>query len=348
MQAETSRALIQVAPPGTGGVFDYLHCLKAEWAAHGVASHVLALSKEQARQRPLAAQVHDLAGESACTVVLHFSGYGYGQRGLCFWLLDALQDLRAKRGLSLRLVVVFHELFATGEPPWRSAFWLSRLQAVIAARMAGLADAVWTNTEQHARWLRQAVGPSVEVRVRPVFSNVGQLEAPLGVRARKPQAVVFGSSSTRQRVFDAMKGRRQVLYGLGVESLVEVGSGGPSSQHDAGLPCHFLGRLDTPDLSRLLRLSRFGLLDYPPQFLGKSGVFAAYASHGCVVLDTSRPGPDTDGLVAGQHYLPVPPAATATPGMAELETRAAALARWYAAHSLPRQARELLALAGVT
>jgi hypothetical protein len=336
--------LIQVTPPGHGGVSDYAQCLQDEWRAQGHASSVIALSKELAAERSLRARVgNQLDGRPArtCSVVLHFSGYGYGRRGLCFWLLDEIKALRRD---GVRLVVVFHELFASG-PPWRSAFWVSRLQALIAARLARHADALWTNTEHHANWLRRIVDPRIRVCVRPVFSNVGELEAPPGVQARKPQAVVFGSASTRQRVFDALHGRSDALRRLGVERLIEVGSGNPSRQQPGGLPSHFLGRLDVADLGKLLRLSRFGLLDYPPQYLGKSGVFAAYASHACVVINTCQPGPATDGLMADRHYLLVPTHAGTQLDQASLEVRAAALTRWYSPHSLPRQARELLALA---
>ena len=341
---DTDLLLIQVTPPGHGGVSDYAQCLQEEWLAQGQASSVIALSKELAAERSLRARIGDqLGGRPAhtCSLVLHFSGYGYGRRGLCFWLLDEIAALRRD---GVRLVVVFHELFASG-PPWRSAFWVSRLQALIAARLARHADAVWTNTEHHANWLRRVVDSRIRVRVRPVFSNVGELATPPGAQARRPQAVVFGSASTRQRVFDALRGRSDALRRLGIERLVEVGSGNPSRQEPAGLPSHFLGRLDVADLGQLLRLSRFGLLDYPPQYLGKSGVFAAYASHACVVLNTCRPGPATDGLMADRHYLLVPAPAGTQLGEASLEARATALTRWYSPHSLPRQARQLLILA---
>ena len=207
MRAEPAHAhplLVQVLPPGQGGVFDYMQCLKTEWSALGVTSHAISLSKELARQRSLADRIDDHAADvlQPCSVVLHFSGYGYGQRGLCFWLLDELRALRARGRGGLRLVVVFHELFATG-PPWRSAFWLSQVQALIARRLARMSDALWTNTNQHARWLRAAVGSSRQIVVRPVFSNIGEPLASPPTTGRRPTAVVFGSASTRQRAFDA-------------------------------------------------------------------------------------------------------------------------------------------------
>ena len=338
--------LVQVLPQGQGGVFDYMQCLKTEWSALGVASHAISLSKELARQRSLADRIDDHAADvlQPCSVVLHFSGYGYGQRGLCFWLLDELRALRARGRGGLRLVVVFHELFATG-PPWRSAFWLSQVQALIARRLARMSDALWTNTNQHARWLREAGGSSRQIVVRPVFSNIGEPLASPPTTGRRPTAVVFGSASTRQRAFDALRGHETTLRRLGIEELVEAGNGAMSKGTPTAIACRHAGRLDPPELRQLLLDSRFGLLDYPSTFLGKSGVFAACAAHGCVVIDTSPPGPDTDGLVAGTDYLSLPAMAGALSLPAAHAAMAARLMHWYADHRLAGQARDLLALA---
>lgn len=345
MQTETTFDLVQLAPPGQGGVFDYLQCLQTEWATRGVRSQVLNLSKALADERSLVDRIDRSVGEKPCSIVLHFSGYGYGRRGLCFWLLDELTALKAKRREKLRLVVIFHELFATGEPPWRSAFWLSGLQALIATRLARMADAVWTNTAQHAGWLRETVDTTTPVHVRPVFSNVGEPVCVPALAQREAQALVFGSPSTRQRAIDGLRGQVSALQGLGITSLIEVGGGGPSTSLPTALPCHHAGRLDPDALSLLLQRSRFGLLDYPPQFLGKSGVFAAYAAHGCVVLNTCKKGTDTDALAAGHDYLVLPDSVNVARDLAANEARTARLSNWYAGHRLSQQAHELLALA---
>jgi len=353
MRPDTQPALFQVVPPGPGGVFDYLQCLKAEWEAQGQASHVIALSKELARQRSLADRVGDALPKPGrqngrpCSVVLHFSGYGYGERGVCFWLLDELQALQARYRSAVRLVVVFHELFASG-PPWRSAFWVSALQERIAVRLAAMADAIWTNTEQHASWLKTKTRPGIPLQVRPVFSNVGEPATVPPASERAAGAVVFGLASTRQRVFDALSGREAQLRRLGVQELIEIGNGPASSGNSTTLPRRHLGRLEQRELSQLLQASRFGLLDYPSRYLGKSGVFAAYVAHGCVVLDVSSPGPDTDGLVGGINYLCLP--AMAEPVDADFSAVAQnAIAtqgrHWYSTHGLGRQATELLDMA---
>jgi hypothetical protein len=340
--------LIQIVPPGEGGVFDYAQCLQAQWALQGVASKILPLSAELAQQTPLTEHIGGcLAVPVSQTlqphcVVLHYSGYGYARRGLCFWLIDVLRALRARHGSRLRLVIVFHELFASG-PPWRSAFWLSPAQALIAARLARLSDAIWTNTEQHAQWLHSVVNVGQAVRVKPVFSNIGEPdELPLASQ-RRPVAVVFGSQSTRQRAFDALRGEEAKLQRLGIEELIEVGGGAVT--REIAMPCRRTGRLAVPELRDLLLQSRFGLLDYPSQFLCKSGVFAAYAAHGSVVLDTCRPGPDTDRLVAGVDYINLATLSEVVANPTSHDTMAMRTAHWYAGHRLSDQARELLALA---
>ena len=330
--------IVQVCPSGAGGVRDYADCLARTWAAPGLGTLLIEGTREHFRPRLEALLRADADGPPLC-VVLHFSGYGYAPRGVCGWLADDLAQLRTTHGARLRLVVVFHELFASGAP-WRSAFWLSPLQSQVARRLARLADSLWTNTEHHARWLRSVVGDAVTLQVRQVFSNVGEPAQTAAWPRRAPRAVVFGSAATRARAFGALRPHANVLARLGVQEIVEAGDGGSQAGTFSGLTTRHLGRLAPTTLSTLLAGSRFGLLDYPARLLGKSGVFAAYAAHGCATLNSFAPGGDTDGLRAGEHYVNLR-APFAFDGHA-LDAMARTLHRWYAGHSLALQARELL------
>ncbi|MBY0468313.1 MAG: hypothetical protein K2Q07_04990 [Burkholderiaceae bacterium] len=345
--------LVQVMPPGDGGVRDYVDGLQAEWQRGGTPSTVIELSKALARTQPLVEQIEALMARrghasSRLSVVLHYSGYGYGHRGLCFWLLDQIRHLRTRHRDALRLVVVFHELYASG-PPWRSAFWLTSIQAGLAARLATTADALWTNSALHAQWLRTKVAAGTPLQVRPVFSNIGEPDHLPAWTTRRPEAVVFGSASTRQRAFDALRGHDAVLQGLGIDTLVEVGSG-TTAGSATRLKRRQVGRLDTAALGQLLLTSQLGVLDYPSALLGKSGVLAAYAAHGCAVLNTRPAGADTDSLIAGRDYLTLQQGRLASdapacsmPGdrLAALATR---LSSWYAGHPLAGQAHDLLTM----
>ena len=340
------RLVVQWIAAGSGGVRDYAESLGAQWDKRGLKSALVALGEEDIRKLPLARRLEQLTpgGRTKCTVLLHFSGYGFQRRGLCFWLVRELEATRRLLGSHVRIVTVFHELFASG-PPWRSAFWLSAIQSGIAAQIARLSDAIWTNTQHHAQWLREHVAPSTPIEVKPVFSNVGEPDPHTASQAtRVSRIVVFGSASTRQRAFDGLRGHEAFVQRLGVHEIVEVGTG---LTHVPGLPqpIRRVGRLAPVELSELLLGSRFGLIDYPPQYLGKSGVFAAYAAHGCVVINTAPRGNNHDGLVGGRDYHSlVEPGRTVHSAFDGPPGTVPSLVHWYSAHRLDIQASEIFAL----
>lgn len=336
----TSRVLVQLVAPGAGGVRDFAEGLRLSWQGHGSPTQVLELSQADARQSALAdrlRRVTSAAGAAGApmTLLVHFSGYGYHPRGLCGWLVSAVQAARQAWGTDLRVVTYFHELFATG-PPWRSAFWLAGAQAHIARRLAQASDALWTNSSHHALWLRGQVGAGMPIQVQPVFSTVGEPEHVPAFAARRRQLVVFGSASTRARALQGLPRHARLLRAAGIEELLEVGSGAAGQWSDPALRHRHLGRMDEPALRELLQDSAYSLIDYPSVHLAKSTVYACYAVHGCVVLNTAEPGPDADGLAAGLHYqtLGQPP----TRWQHQPQQMVDAARAWYAPHCLPRQA----------
>ena len=335
-----SRTLIQVVAPGSGGVRDYMECLRGQWKSTGIESHVIAMSESDARQQSLADRLRRIveAEGRPCSLILHFSGYGFQKRGLCFWLLREIENSRRVLGHQMRLVTMFHELFASG-PPWRSAFWLSSMQAWIARRIARASDALWTNTELHARWLRQQVEASASIEVQPVFSNIGEPNVAAPAMVRTLRLVVFGAPSTRSRALKLLPRHAARLRSQGITEVVEVGSGPAFPWVDEALSHRFIGRLEVAQVNELLQDSAYGLIDYPPKYLGKSSVFAAYAVHGCVTLNTADPTPDNDGLRCDRHFSALP-SAREIPQDAVARQRVCDAARmWYEQHSLARQAQ---------
>ncbi len=334
------RCLIQLMPPGSGGVRDYLECLRTEWAAVGLTSHVVSLGEADAKQRSLAERLREIIEVEGrpCAVVLHFSGYGFDPRGLCLWLVREVESARQELGDRLHLVTMFHELYASG-PPWGSAFWLSPVQAWIARRVARLSDVLWTNTELHGRWLRRQVGESVAIEVHPVFSTVGEPAETPPAHGRLPRLIVFGSPSTRRRALERLPQHAAHLHRQGITEVVEVGSGAATPWPECALKVRFVGRLDIAELRELLETSAWGLIDYPPKYLGKSTVFAAYAVHGCVSLNTADAGADSDGLQDGRHFVTLAPHADIANTAQVRQTIATAAREWYAQHMTARQAQ---------
>ena len=331
--------IVQLIAPVSGGVRDHAQALQAAWAAQGLPSALIDHDRARRRTEPLAGRLQALG---ARRLLVHFSGYGYHPRGLSGWLADELQAVRALPGGGPRVLSFFHELFAEGAPPWRSAFWLAPAQARAAARLARLSDVVVTNAERHAAWLRRH---HAQVAVpRPVFSNVGEPVAPAPAEGRAPLLVVFGGEGTRRRALALLQRHAETLRAWGLQEVVEVGSGAPWAGPPLPLAHRFAGRLGEAELAALLARAAWGLIAYPSDLLAKSSVYAAYAAHGCVVLNAEPPRGDADGLQAGRHYLALEQGPGAAPGAARRQALAEANRAWYEGHAIAPQAAALRAL----
>jgi hypothetical protein len=337
-------------PPLVDGLGDYAVELGTALAAHhgfsveylvtdpawrpgpddGLARRVERLARPSAIA--LVAQLQELAQDGPFVVLLHYVGYAYQPRGCPAWLVDGLTGWR--RGVTRerrRLVVMFHELFASG-PPWSSAFWLSFTQRRLSARLARLSDALFTNSERYARWLAR-LRPEVRESIWPVLSNVGELPR-LPERAGRERALaVFGLAAKRALVY--RDDREQLLAacaGLGITRLHDIGPrlAGDFLPGIPGVEAIAHGPLPKPEVSALLARCAAGFIDNGDGALGKSGVFAAFCSHGVTPIACKR-YPDEDGLVAGVHYL--------TPRGRLDEAAAARVAAaahaWYGGHGRP-------------
>jgi len=339
---------IQITSERSGGVRDHARCLHEAWTARGQPCQLWTLGRPQPGVPTLATrlrQAQAAAGAGRLELLLHVSVYEYGNRGLCGWLAEAVHAARHELGASLHLVLMFHELFASG-PPWRSAFWLGPVQAAVLRRLARLADGVATNTAHHAAWLvRQGLQTQQPLALMPVFSSLGEPEArqlaPLAQRRR--QCVLLGTEGTRQRAVQALQHRaqaRQALQALGALELLEIGPGASVAPRQPLFQGAWrsLGLCSQPELSQCLAESAFGLIEYPDLHLAKSSVLAAYAAHACAVLNLGRGTRAADGLQPGVHYLAasVPCAPGGGPAA---QAVAQALHRWYGQHPLGRQER---------
>ena len=217
--------------------------------------------------------------ERAC-VLLHYVGYGYQRRGCPLWLVRALRRLRSKRR-ELRLVTMFHELYATSRKPWTSVFWLSPAQRYVAARLARLSDGLMANLASSAGWLRGQVNGQ-PVRFSPTFSNVGEPEALPDDGEREPHAVAFGAASRRSALYEQHGAAlSQALKRIGVEKIVDIGPPvSETSLRSLTLPVERAGFLPAEEVSRRMKRTSVGVLRYDLNCMTKSGIVASYAAHG--------------------------------------------------------------------
>jgi hypothetical protein len=354
-----ARTLIQVVPRWTkepNGVVDYAVSLARALRARGIESVFVSgtpvagmmtssegwkvVSVSGRRAADLAVTLERLTGSiQAAAVLLHFSGYGYQKRGIPIWLLRGFERFRRGSG-EVPLLIIFHELYASGRL-WQSSFWLSPIQKLIARRFLKLSTGVIATTELCADRLRDWNGDS-QISSMPVFSNVGEPGCGLPASARPATAVVFGLAGVEERLFGSYRHQVERLVGvMGVERIIDIGPRFLSQpSHLAGVPVIAKGALPAAVVSELLQKARFGLVAYPFDALGKSGVFASYAAHGTVPIVFPERRGFFDGLEVGRHFLDGSEINNSLDAD-RLDRVQRAVFGWYAAHSLHAQARLL-------
>jgi hypothetical protein len=325
--------IIQIVPhlpPPYEGLGGNALALAGGLAEHfGVASSFVAARTLPARRAADLIAALEAAGDR---VILHYAGYGYQRRGCPVWLVRGVLGWR-RRGTGRRLITLFHEVAASG-PPWRSSFWLRPLQRRLAAALSRGSDGLVTPLPLYAGLLRRwAAGR--EVTVLPVVSNVGEPAAvpPLGERERR--IVVFGGSGVRQRAYGPyLPVLAEAVRILGATEVLDVGSPLPLPATAGGVPVRALGALPAAEVSGLLLGSAAGFMVYPPTFLSKSGIFAAYCAHGTLPVCASDGRQSGDGAPSpGRHYWD---GSAASAG--DFQAVADAARAWYLEHSGERQA----------
>lgn len=276
------------------------------------------------------ALVHDVQGDvgSIDAVLLHLSLYGYQKRGVPFWLGRAMRGLRAWPA-SPALVLMVHELAASG-PPHTSAFWLRPLQERILRQLARCADAIITNRGRYAAWLdavhRPAGNPAT---VLPVFSNLGESPPSNDDEGRWRHMLVFAStvSAPQIPVLEAL------VTGLNTSQLTWIGENPPPA-FPSGVTVRHVPFLPSTGADACFQEHGVAFTGYHHDYLAKSGLFAAFASHRMAVILPAAVDELPDGLRCGLHFLALP-TLPEPPGLSgKLSQVAARLHEWYQGHDL--------------
>jgi len=200
---------------------------------------------------------------------------------------------------SICLIGIFHELFASNRV-WNSSFWLSPAQRYIARELWRLCDYGLTTNDAYA----------------------GHLAAwrPITQKQLRESAAVTNA--------------------LSIQNVIDIGARVMSVPPRLGhAVVTSMGPLSGCLVSRHLLACRYGLLNYDVGRLGKSGVFAAFASHGVIPICIGSRAVPTDGLEEGRHFLRWP-FEQAPPNLSEIQRE---LVCWYQKHSVAEHA-DLLSL----
>lgn len=286
--------IVQVVPQTRtrhDGVSAFAVALAESLGRSGVASELTEAFAEGPESSAAAARSPALRALTPRDAVLvHYVGYGYHPRGVPRALVDLVRDLRASQGPGA-VGVAFHEIYASG-PPWRSSFWLLPLQRRIARRLLRLAGSASTSLPLY-RDLLFRLARERQVELLPIPSTVGEPAEIPGWAERRNAIVVFGTRAVRARAW--LQERRALAAAVaasGAEEVVDIGDGDVAPDAIGGVPVIRRGRLPAEEVGSVLLAARCGFLAYPPDFLGKSTVFAGYAAHGlaAVVAWTGRQG----------------------------------------------------------
>ncbi len=329
------------APGAMDGVGDYARELaRGLREQHGIGSAFVARETESRYEidsfRIFPLQEFSQArvsGETCDGIILHYVNYGFQKRGVPVTLVEFLKQLRRDCGGAL--LVIFHELFASG-PPWRSEFWLRGLQKKIARDLAQLADARVVSCESMRRQLERLSADNSAI-VQPVTSTWGEPaldEAQL--RERDPHCwLICGGTGLVERSLRSFL-KLAIPPEIAPRKLFVIG--GANNPHVRALlnapsvfSSEYFPAIAPGAAAPIFADSAFAWMDYfsspnvPADVLLKSSTFLGLCAHGVVPVL-----PIVSGEISvDEDALPVPFPATKTPAPIERGEAAVGAHRWY-------------------
>jgi hypothetical protein len=348
-------SVLQLLPraPGTfDGVGDYAHALARGLRDRHNINSVFVARETQSKDEIGSFRIFPLqevprarvANETCDGIILHYVNYGFQKRGVPVTLVSFLKSLRREYGGAL--LVIFHELFASG-PPWRSEFWLQPLQKKIARDLARLADTRVVSCESMRDQLEK-LSPDSDAIVQPVTSTWGEpaLDDPQ-LRERDPHCWVIcgGTALVERSLCSFLKASISNEFAPG--KLFVIG-GAPNSHvrallNAAKFNSEYFPAISVDEAAPMFRAAAFGWLDYfdsdnvAADVLLKSSTFNALCAHGVITVMPFVTGEiSIDG-----DALPVPFAASNIP--AERAAAAVATYEWYHRHATSRALTEMIA-----
>ena len=269
-------------------------------------------------------QALDCAG--ATNVLLHYAGRAYQRFGCPIWLPRVLGNWKA-RFPNGRLTIFFHEV--PGELPLRSRhFFLGKINARIVRQLATVADVIATNTDTHAAILRRLSGRNA-VHCFPVGSNIEPVASSSQPRA-ETEFVIFGLPFGRWQTLQAFEPQIRKWHESGV--LTKLHLIGPEDERLASQVTRLLGsfsgtvvrhgKLADADISQRLKHARFALTNVTLATWSKSSAFMACAAHGCAAVIKEKEIEVPLCYAIAENEI-------GNLSAAAIETRAAALQKWY-------------------
>ena len=274
------------------------------------------------------------------TILLHYVGYGYANRGCPYWLIKGLENWK-HQNKAARLVTMFHEIYASG-PIWTSSFWLSQFQRKIAENLVRISDSLVTSRQPYADTLyKLSKGRHTKSPVLPVFSSIGEPDVTSSLADRNRHIVVFGGKAKRLRVYQqSLPALHYACEQLGIEKIIDIG---PPVDLDVSrltlYPLQQMGLQPLEEISKILSNSIAGFLSYNPNFLEKSTIFASYCAHRMLPVNAISIKQPIDSIMPGKHYWFIDSTQPRSVKLPNAQSIADEAHGWYCNHNIKKQAQ---------
>ncbi len=290
--------IIQICPtfpPNIGGVGNYAKILRDYFKKKKINSKILVsdyLKNKNEKQILFGKKSKNLYSlikkNNSSYIILHFSGYGYAPRGLCFNLLHSLKKWKQYKTKG-KLITVFHEIYATG-PFYRMSFWTSFLQKYLAKKILKLSD-ISLVTSKKNELILSSFNKKKKIIYSNVFSNIGELNRNFNIKKRKNNAIIFGNVYQKKLLYNDILLNKfkyeDLLNKMSIKKVIDIGPRVNISDtiFFKKIKIKTMGIKSRKYISNLLKNSKIGLVFYPVGQMTKSGIIAAYASHGVVIIN---------------------------------------------------------------
>lgn len=299
----------------TCGVRAYSEVVAAALRECGVATGIHWLTKQPGLSVPASRRevkgwtrtmVDGLRRESPDVVVLQYSVFEYGYRGVP---IHVRPMIRALRRLRTPIFVVLHEFaYPWGRRGVRGLVW-ALTQRLVLPLLVAAATRIVVTTEDRRSWiLRRWYLPRRPVELFPVASNVPRVDV---VQEQDKTVVgVFGytvESSVARIVVEAVATASRAIHGLRLQLIGAPGQDSDAGRmwrrhaSDRGVNLEFTGVVEAGELSAALTVA--GLIIFPHEEgpTSRSTTLAAALLHGKAVVAFA--GPQTWRALRDHHVV---------------------------------------------
>lgn len=239
----------------------------------------------------------------ADAILLNYSGYGYQKRGIPFQLYFKMKSLTKRRDIPL--FIYFHEVYAGKENILTSSYWLHSVQKMLYKKLYKLSTSAFCGNDVIFKIIKSENKDSSKLYLAPLFSNIPVVNGFPSFEERKEIAVVFGSPGRREAVYKNAEQIQMCCQRLGISEIIDIGDGYRREWTLAlRIPIVEKGKIKADEVAQWLIKSKYGFISYPENIFGKSGIFAAYAGNGIIIINFPNENQSPrEGLRRGIHYL---------------------------------------------